>query len=62
MKPQEYSCYRFREITKMITAGKGAKRKILEDIKKLERHVKNQEKKIAEQSGRFPVVRDNEEE
>ncbi|MCI8771419.1 MAG: hypothetical protein HFH73_09765 [Lachnospiraceae bacterium] len=46
----------------MITAGKGAKRKILEDIKKLERHVKNQEKKIAEQSGRFPVVRDNEEE
>ncbi len=33
-----------------------------EDIKKLERRVKTQEKKIAEQSGRFPVTEDNEEE
>ncbi|MDE5781984.1 MAG: DNA damage-inducible protein D [Lachnospiraceae bacterium] len=33
-----------------------------EDIKKLERRVRSQEKKIAEQSGRFPVASDNEEE
>lgn len=29
--------------------------------KKLERRVKSQEKKIAEQSGRFPIISDNEE-
>lgn len=33
-----------------------------EDIKKLERRVKSQEKKIAEQSGRFPIASDNVEE
>lgn len=33
-----------------------------EDIKELERRVKTQEKKIAEQSGRFSVASDNEEE
>lgn len=33
-----------------------------EDIKKLERRVKSQEKKIAEQSGRFPVSNDSKEE
>lgn len=55
----------FREVTKMITLGRGFKReacgRLRESEKRLsqniyERHVKSKEKKIAEQSGRFPVA------
>ena len=40
----------FREITKMIRIGKGGKR----DIKKLERRVLNEEKKIEQSSPKLP--------
>jgi len=40
----------FREITKLIGIGKGGKR----DIKKLERRVLNEEKKIEQSSPKLP--------
>ncbi len=51
----------FREVTKMMTIDKGGQRGIKpenlppsEDIKKLERRVKSQEKKIVAQAGILP--------
>jgi DNA-damage-inducible protein D len=44
----------FRGVTKMVEVGSGAKRPIDDFIRKLERRVKTDEKKLEKQAGRLP--------